>query len=187
MPHVFVISGPNGAGKSTLAPYLLRDIFDIVEYVNADTIAQGLSAFAPENASFEAGRIMLTRIKELAEQKRDFAFETTLATRSYFPWLRGLQDRGYRVHLVFLWLESADLGIERVKERVRLGGHDVPHNTIKRRYGRGLANLVTWFKELSDSWQVFDASGAVPKLIAFGDKFDGDQVVDKALWKRLNS
>ena len=82
MPNVIVIAGPNGAGKSTLAPYLLRDTLGVLEYVNADTIAEGLSAFAPENASFEAGRVMLGRLKDLAEGGQDFAFEATLATRS---------------------------------------------------------------------------------------------------------
>lgn len=102
MPDVIVIAGPNGAGKSTLAPALLRDTLGIFEYVNADTIAEGLSAFAPENASFEAGRVMLGRLQDLANDGKDFAFETTLASRFYANWLKGLKDAGgYRVSLVF--------------------------------------------------------------------------------------
>lgn len=137
MPDVIVISGPNGAGKSTLAPHLLRDAFGVVEYVNADTIAQGLSAFAPETAALEAGRVMLRRLNDLASQTRDFAFETTLATRFYSGWLQSLRSNGYNIHLVFLWLKSAELAIERVRERVLSGGHDVPVETIIRRYKRG--------------------------------------------------
>src|SRR5690349_19065775 len=106
MPNVVVIAGPNGAGKSTLAPALLRDTLNIPEYVNADTIAEGLSAFAPEDASFEAGRVMLERLRGLANKKEDFAFETTLATRFYAGWLRELQSVGYRTSLIFLWLPN---------------------------------------------------------------------------------
>lgn len=107
MPNVIVIAGANGAGKSTLAPYLLRDTFGIYEYVNADTLALGLSAFAPERAAFDAGRIMLKRLSELAALNQDFAFETTLATRFYARWLKNLQTSGYTFNLVFLWLQSA--------------------------------------------------------------------------------
>lgn len=141
MPNVIVISGANGAGKSTLAPYLLRDAFGIVEYVNADTIAQGLSAFAPENAAFEAGRIMLRRLNELASTQIDFSFETTLATRFYARWLKDLQSKQYNFHLVYLWLKNSELAIERVRERVRMGGHNIPEDVIKRRYARGWRNL----------------------------------------------
>src|SRR5437764_7646270 len=87
-PHVIIIAGPNGAGKSTLAPFLLRDMFGILEYVNADSIALGLSAFQPEKVAFEAGRIMLKRLNYLSEQQVSFAFESTLATRSYAPWIK---------------------------------------------------------------------------------------------------
>src|SRR6266566_2102089 len=101
MPNIVVIAGANGAGKSTLAPALLRDTLHILEYVNADTIAEGLSAFAPEDASFDAGRVMLGRLHELAKEQKSFAFETTLASRFYAGWLRELKGRGYRVSLVF--------------------------------------------------------------------------------------
>src|SRR5258706_4725877 len=109
--QVVIIAGPNGAGKTSLAPYLLRDWLGLLEYVNADTIAQGLSAFQPERAAFEAGRIMLKRLRELAEQRKSFAFETTLATRSYAGWLEKLRRDGYRVNLMFVWLNSPDLAV----------------------------------------------------------------------------
>lgn len=185
MPDIIVIAGPNGAGKSTLAPHLLRDAFGILEYVNADTIAQGLSAFAPENAAFEAGRIMLRRLNELAEQRRDFAFETTLATRFYCNWLQNLQRNDYNVHLVFLWLEDVELAFKRVEERVGLGGHDVPKNTISRRYRRGLRNFFNIYKPFVDSWQFFDASTFAPREIAFGDKIGGEIIQDKTLWPQI--
>lgn len=187
MPNVIVISGANGAGKSTLAPFLLRDTFGIVEYVNADTIAQGLSAFAPENAALEAGRIMLERLHALAASQKDFAFETTLASRSYARWLKDLQARGYNFHLVYLWLNNAELAIERVRERVRLGGHNIPVETIKRRYGRGLQNFFNLYQPLADSWQVYNVSSLEPQIIAFGDKIAGETIIEETLWKHIKS
>src|SRR3970040_1460506 len=109
MPKVVVIAGPNGAGKSTTAPKLLREALAVDEFVNADTIAAGLSAFAPERGAFTAGRAMLARLQELASAHDDFAFETTLSSRSFAPWLRGLQEGGYSVHLIYLWLPGAEL------------------------------------------------------------------------------
>lgn len=187
MPDVIVISGANGAGKSTLAPYLLRDTFDIVEYVNADTIALGLSAFAPENAAFEAGRIMLKRLNELASGKKDFAFETTLATRFYARWLSELQSAGYHFHLIYLWLKNAELAIERVRERVRVGGHNIPEDTIKRRFERGRRNFFDLYQPIADSWQVFNASSLAPQIIAEGDKIESKQIFKQNLWRQVKS
>src|SRR5436190_6481448 len=139
MPNVVVIAGPNGAGKSTLAPALLRDTLNIPEFVNADTIAEGLSAFAPEDASFDAGRVMLGRLHDLANEGKDFAFETTLASRFYAGWLKELREQNaYQVCLVFLWLENVDIAIQRVSARVQAGGHSIPEETIRRRYDRGI-------------------------------------------------
>jgi predicted ABC-type ATPase len=126
MPHVIVIAGANGAGKSTVAPFLLRDKLGVSEFVNADTLAQGLSAFAPEKAAITAGKIMLSRLNELAEVGKDFAFETTLSTRSFVPRLQKMRENAYKFKLVFLWLASSELAVSRVAERVRQGGHDIP-------------------------------------------------------------
>ena len=84
-----------------------------------------------------AGRIMIRRLKELAATRANFAFETTLASRTFAPWLADLKSIGYQVHLVFLWLPSDEMAVARVAERVRMGGHDVPEDTIRRRYRRG--------------------------------------------------
>ncbi len=187
MPNVILIAGANGAGKSTLAPFLLRDTFGITEYVNADTIAQGLSAFAPENSALEAGRIMLQRLKELSAKQKDFAFETTLSTRFYSRWLKELQLKDYRFHLIFLWLKNAELAIERVRERVRIGGHNVPEDIIKRRYAKGLHNFFHLYQPIADSWQVYNASMIIPQKIAFGDKITGEKVVKQMLWQKMKS
>ena len=187
MPHVIVIAGPNGAGKSTLAPALLRDTLRVLEYVNADTIAEGLSAFAPENASFDAGREMLSRLHDLASRRKDFAFETTLATRSYSRWLQELKVDGYRISLVFLWLATADLGVERVKARVRLGGHAVPEQTIRRRFERGIKNLFELYLPIANSWRIFDASQDLPREIARCDELSGENVFIPELWALMKS
>jgi predicted ABC-type ATPase len=166
-PNIIVIAGPNGAGKSTTAPVLLKETFATTEFVNADVIAQGLSGFAPENVALEAGRVMLQRLKQLAGERISFAFETTLASRSFAPWLREQKRDGYMFTLVFLWLSSADLAIERVHERVRLGGHSVPNEVVKRRYKAGITNFFKLYAPLADAWVFYDNSAvANPKVLA---------------------
>src|SRR5690606_30613369 len=125
-PSVVVLAGPNGAGKTTASPFVIRDTLGINEFVNADHIAQGLSGFAPETSAFAAGRIMLERLHELGRLRRTFAFETTLATRSFAPWLEVLRGSGYDFGLVFLALRTPEQAIQRVRLRVSDGGHDVP-------------------------------------------------------------
>jgi len=184
-PHVFVIAGPNGAGKSTSAPALLRDLLGVAAYVNADLIAQGLSAFDTESVAFQAGRVMLARLKQLAAKRRNFAFKTTLATRSYLPWLSSLKARGYAMDLVLLWLPSPEMAAARVTERVRLGGHGVPEPVIRRRYYRGLTNFVRLYRAAADRWWFFDNSHpAGPRLIACGEGEAAD-IADRAVWTTL--
>jgi predicted ABC-type ATPase len=187
MPNVIIIAGPNGAGKSTLAPALLRDTLNVPEYVNADTIAEGLSAFAPENASFDAGRVMLGRLHDLAKDGRNFAFETTLATRFYARWLRELQAREYRVTLIFLWLRNVELAIERVNSRVRMGGHSIPEETIRRRFDRGIKNLFDLYLPVVDTWRIFDASDKTPMEIVRYTEDDGEVIFDSNLWEWIKS
>lgn len=121
-PKVVVIAGPNGAGKSTAATRILQDALAVQEFVNADVIARGLSAFKPESVALTAGRVMLQRLDALAAERADFAFETTLASRSFAPWLKRLNVSGYEFHLFFVWLPTAEAAIARVQERVRSGG-----------------------------------------------------------------
>lgn len=143
-PKVIVIAGPNGAGKSTTAPEIVRTGFGVHEFVNADTIARGLSEFAPEQVAFSAGRIFLSRIRELEAEKVSFAFETTLATRSFLPMLKRMQKSGYEVHIIFLWLPAPEMAMERVEARVQKGGHSVPAGIVRRRYFRGLENFFNF-------------------------------------------
>jgi predicted ABC-type ATPase len=185
MPSIAIISGPNGAGKSTLAPELLRDTLGITEYVNADTIAEGLSAFAPQRAAFEAGRVMLHRLRTLGDERMDFALETTLASKTYPQWLKDLKTTGYRVGLIFLWLDSPDLAVERVRARVKAGGHDIPEDTIIRRYHRGIINLHELYLPLADTWQIYDASRNVPQIVAQGSEDHQLEIVDADSWKKI--
>jgi predicted ABC-type ATPase len=185
-PKVVVLAGPNGAGKSTSAAKLLLGALKVQEFVNADTIAQGLSAFAQDRVAFEAGRIMLARLKELAANQASFGFETTLASRSYADWLAKLRTAGYKVHIVFLWLPSADEAVARVAERVRAGGHDVPEPTVRRRYTAGLKNLFRLYLPLADAWQVVDNSVVQsPRSIAVGGLHGPVQVDDPLTWQAI--
>jgi predicted ABC-type ATPase len=155
----------------------------MTEFVNADIIAQGLSAFNPEGAAFQAGRIMLQRLHSLATDRRDFAFETTLAARSYVPWLSTLKREGYKVHLFFLWLPSPECAIARVAERVRLGGHNVPEEIIRRRYHAGLKNFLELYQQVADTWYLFDNSSAgKPVMIASSDQNTGFICEDGPIW-----
>ncbi|MEW6738625.1 MAG: zeta toxin family protein [Nitrospirota bacterium] len=185
-PHLIVIAGPNGAGKSTTAPFLLKGILGVDEFVNADLIAQGLSGFQPEGAAFHAGRVMLERIHYLAKKRVNFAFETTLASRTFAPWITGLRKTGYDFHLVFLYLPNEEFAVARVAERVRMGGHNVPEETIRRRYNAGLKNFFYLYKPLSDFWRFYDNSlPEGPRLIALGGIGQPDDIRSIETWGKI--
>ena len=148
------MAGPNGAGKSTLAPALLRGFFEVEHFVNADVIAQGLSQYAPESVAFEAGRLMLRRLGELAAAQANFAFESTLSSRTFAPWLKKRKAEGYTVAIFFVCLPSPDAHILRVAQRVKAGGHHVDDETVRRRYGRSIANFCELYRPLADFWTV---------------------------------
>lgn len=186
MPHVIVIAGPNGAGKSTSAPAVLNGALGVTEFVNADIIAQGLSAFNPERAAFQAGRVMLERLQQLADDRENFAFETTLASKTFAPWIKRLKAEGYAFHLFYLWLPSPEFAVARVAERVKVGGHHVPDDTVRRRYRSGLANFFGRYMPLADTWYLYDNSQeAEPQLIATHDGISGVFVKNRVLWEQI--
>jgi predicted ABC-type ATPase len=186
-PLVVVIAGPNGAGKSTLAPNILRGPFGVEEFVNADVIARGLSGFHPERAAIAAGRLMLSRLAELANQQVDFAFETTLSTRSFAPLISGWKLSGYRFALVYVWVPASDVSVARVATRVEEGGHDVPAETIRRRYDRSLSNLFELYLPLADFWQVMDnTEGGTTPVIARGNP-ESEVVFNEEVWSALEN
>ena len=184
-PNVVILAGPNGAGKSTVASALLREALAVDEFVNADVIARGLSGFEPDRVAIAAGRIMLARLKELAARRADFAFETTLATRSFAPWLRDLRLLGYDMHLFFLWLSSADLAIARVADRVGIGGHYVADEVVRRRYSAGIHNFFTLYRPLATTWTVYNNSGPEPICVAEGLASETIGVYDKDVWATI--
>jgi predicted ABC-type ATPase len=185
-PHLVVLAGPNGAGKSTAAAGLLAEGLQVKEFVNADVIAQGLSAFQPEKTAIQAGKIMLERLHQLAAQRVDFAYETTLASRSFVPWIADLCKSGYGFHLVFLWLPNAEMAIERVSNRVRLGGHAVPSETIRRRYHAGLANFFNLYHPLTETWRFYDNTNASgPRLVASGGGTVVETIRQPEAWAQI--
>jgi predicted ABC-type ATPase len=185
-PTVIVLAGPNGAGKTTSARTLLAKTLSVMTFVNADVIAQGLAGFDPDSAAVEASRIMLERLHKLAEQRADFAFETTLAARSYARWLKTLRESGYRVHLFYFWLNSPDLAVARVAQRVRVGGHNIPEATIRQRYRRSATNFFTLYRAEVRTWRVYDNSEQNrPRLIAAGDDQQTESILDEKEWAQL--
>lgn len=148
-PWLWLIAGPNGAGKTTLAKRVLIEDMAVDQFVNADEIARGLSPFRPETVAVRAGRLMLERIDDLVVSRTSFAIETTLASRRYLQLVNSLRSCGWRVGIVFVWLDSPERAIERVSRRVADGGHNVPEGDIRRRYRRGLENLPS-FLDIAD-------------------------------------
>lgn len=166
MPEVYVIAGPNGAGKTTFARTFLPEEVRCLQFVNADLIASGLSPFDPTAAAVRAGRLMLGEIGRLMNEKTDFAFETTLSGRSWLLWFKRLKAREYGINLFYLWVDSPELAVNRVAERVRQGGHHVPEDVIRRRYNRGLSNFFQVYSPLADNWTLFDNTASWPVRIA---------------------
>jgi predicted ABC-type ATPase len=182
-PKVIVIAGPNGAGKSTAAPQLLQGTLAVSEFVNADVIARGLAAFNPEQVAIQAGRVMLARLAELAMERASFAFETTLASRTFAHWISELKTSGYLFHLVYLWLPSPEVAISRVQQRVLQKGHHVPDTIVRRRYFRGLVNFFDLYRPLATTWRMYDSIGSTgPRLIAAGGQGVNEQIIDANLW-----
>lgn len=184
-PVLVALAGPNGAGKTTCGQAIIREIFGISEFVNADIIAKGLSAIAPEKAAWAAGRIMLERIAALARQRAGFSIETTLASRSFAPKVRDLVAAGYEFNLVYVWLPDPETAIRRVRERVRAGGHGIPEDVIRRRYGSGLRNFFELYKPLAARWLVYDNSGDEGRRLAAGSADGQLTVYDERMWSAV--
>jgi len=185
MPNLYVISGCNGAGKTTASYSVLPDMLDCKEFVNADEIAKGLSPFQPDKVAIKAGRIMLNRISELIKRREDFAFETTLSARTYCHLINEAQSNGYFVTLVYFWLSSVELAIERVKTRVLAGGHGIPEETIRRRYHSGIENLSKIYMPICDYWIIFDNSEHPAVLIAEGFQNKEIEIYKQDIYKKI--
>jgi len=169
MPDLYIIAGCNGSGKTTASYTVLPEMLNCEEFINADEIAKGLSPFNPSKVALEAGRIMLRRINNFINNHYDFAFETTLSTRSHKKTIEKAKENGYEINLLFLYLDSVDLAIERVKTRVNEGGHEIPERVIKRRYLSGIKNLFDLYMPICDYWIITDNSNPSLELVAEGN------------------
>lgn len=187
MRNLYIIAGCNGAGKTTASFTILPEMLNCKEFVNADEIAKGLSPFQPEKAAFEAGRIMLHRIDELLEQKVDFAFETTLSTRSYVPFIKRAKELEYKITLVFFWLDSPETAKNRVLKRVEQGGHNIPTDVIERRYYRGIHNLFTLFMPIVDYWLLIESDKSKLGIVAEGLNHLDFQIKNPDIWILIKS
>lgn len=184
---LYVIAGCNGAGKTTVSFAVLPELLTCKEYVNADEIARGISPFQPEKVAIEAGKVMLHRIDELLATGEDFAFETTLASRSFTKTLEEAKSNGYFITLLFFWLENEQLAIQRVKSRVSEGGHNIAEETIKRRYHSGIKNLFQLYFEIPDLLLIYDNSKGLPELIIHKKKGFDELILNSEKFRQLKS
>lgn len=183
--NLYIIAGCNGAGKTTASFTILPEIINCKEFVNADEIAKGLSPFQPEKVAFEAGRIMLNRLKELLKENESFAFETTLSTRSYKQKILEAKNKGYTVTLLFFWLQNVKLAKERVKIRVSEGGHNIPQDIIERRYMKGIKNLFDIYLPIIDGALIFDNSNGKHELLAQKNIVGDLEIIDSIKFNEL--
>ncbi len=183
-PQVYIIAGPNGSGKTTFATEFLPNYADCPAFINADTIARGLSGFSPDAVALKAGRILLEQIEAYAAQRVDFAFETTLSGTSYLLRLRELKMKGYLIHLFFLWIPDVRLSLARVASRIKMGGHGITEKVMRRRFNKGIENFFKRYRTIIDSWMLFDNSGSVPHLIA-EEKSGKTEIYDRRLYDKI--
>lgn len=183
---LYIISGCNGAGKTTASYTVLPEILDCKEFVNADEIAKGLSPFNPESVAIDAGRLMIRRIRELLDKKDDFAFETTLAPRNYVRLIDDAHRRGYVVTLLYFWLESPELAVQRVAQRVKNGGHNIPVPTIYRRYQSGIQNLFAIYIPIVDNWSIINSSKLQFEMIAEGNRDQKLSIGNQTIYQKLS-
>lgn len=185
MPTLYIIAGCNGAGKTTASMTLLPEILNCKEFVNADSIASGLSPFQPDTVSFEAGRLMIQRMNELMKQNETFAVETTLSSRHYLQFIQKCKDAGYTIILIFYWLSSVQLAKYRVRMRIKKGGHGIPNKVIERRYTKGLQNFFQTYKNLVDEWTFLDNSTMETTPLAQKLKSKTEEIFNRIRWNLL--
>ena len=168
MPRLYILSGCNGSGKTTASYTLLPEMLECSQFVNSDEFAKSLSPFNPSEASVVASRYMLMRIEYLLGRREDFSIETTLATRSLVGIINTAKEAGYTVTLLYFWLNSPEMAIQRVKNRVLAGGHNIPERVVRRRYYMGLKYFFETYIPMSDRWILCDNSVSPFKIVAEG-------------------
>ncbi len=185
MKNVYIIGGPNGSGKTTFARTFLPEYAECDRFINADLIAEGLSPFSPQQVAIKSGKLVLEQVKEYSHNGVDFGFETTMAGVTYLKYLKQLKKKGYRIHIYFLWIPSAQLAIARVKDRVSQGGHNVPIQDVKRRFERSINNFFKNYMLLADQWMLFNNEQSKPKIIARKQNLHID-IFDQTLFDKIN-
>ena len=184
MPEFYLFGGPNGAGKTTLAMKILPEL-GCGEFLNADALARALSPFNVESVAFQAGVLMMKRLRELAAKKVSFGTESTLSARAWVPFIKECQASGYTFNLIYVWLPNPEMNVARVEARVRAGGHDIPSEVIRRRYAAGRKNFVELYKPLADTWRIFDNSGLTENLVAKGEYQQETIILDAEAWRKI--
>ncbi|MDI1250091.1 MAG: zeta toxin family protein [Lacunisphaera sp.] len=164
-PLCLIIAGPNGAGKTTFAREFLPREAGILEFVNADLIAAGLSPLKPSNAALNAGRIFLSELDRIAASGADFAFESTLSGLAYVERIKRWKTQGYRIELVYLQLATPAIALRRIAARVKEGGHNVPAADVRRRFVRSWRNFGKLYRPLCDAWWLYNANLRPPALL----------------------
>jgi predicted ABC-type ATPase len=185
MPNLYIIAECNGAGKTTASFTILPEILNCKEFVNADNIAAGISPFNPEGVAIEAGRIMLKRIDELLLEGADFAFETTLSTKTFVAFIKEAQSHGYVVTLLYFWLEAPEMAYQRVAARVNKGGHNIPLDVIERRYYRGIKNLFNLYIPVCNNWILVSNVGQHPETVAKGGADFEITILNNDIWDTI--
>jgi predicted ABC-type ATPase len=166
VPTLIIIAGPSGAGKTTFANEYLSAEQRRFEFVNADEIARGLAeAKAQAPSDVLAARMMLSRVDELAEANANFVVETTLASLMYARKIPAWRQRGYIVSLAYLRLNSVSESMARVRKRVAAGGHGIPEDAIRRRFGKSLSYFETIYKPIVDEWYIWESREGAFALI----------------------
>lgn len=183
---LYIIAGCNGAGKTTASITVLPEILQCKEFVNADEIAKGLSPFNPENVAIEAGRLMLQRIDTLVSGSESFAIETTLSTKSYSKLIEKAKSNGFQIQLLFFWLPTPEHAIERVAQRVKEGGHNIPIEVIRRRYQAGIENLFHIYMPIVDSWMLIE-NQSCPRIIVADGSINTENIYNVELFNTIKN
>ena len=182
--NLYIIAGCNGAGKTTAFRMRLSEELNNPEFVNPDKIAKSIDANNQWDVRISAGRATLDLMTSNIEEGRTFCVETTLTSRFYASMIRDAQAKGYKAHLYYYWLESAEASYRRVLQRVREGkknssldNHFIPEDIIRRRYPRSVNNLFNIFIPIVDTWHVYDNNLGMALPIA-----DNENVYDPVMW-----